>query len=130
MELGASRSVGAGHNAQHGHVLSLTSAAESQLPEAPTLIAAHDPAREKESKWTRSDLLVNETLTQIFKTETCQDAEGNTVRTGKNKTKQNKKSMFECTQRATCLTVDLPLSFLSGVDLSHIVLCVFVFGCD
>ena len=58
LELSATGSVAAGHHAQHGHVAFTTS--EEPLPQQPTIIAQHDLFREKEVKWTRSDLLVNE----------------------------------------------------------------------
>jgi hypothetical protein len=58
VELSATGSVAAGHHAQHGHV-AFTSK-EEPLPSQPTIIPQHDPSREKELKWTRSDLLVNE----------------------------------------------------------------------
>jgi uncharacterized membrane protein len=58
VELSATGSVAAGHHAQHGHV-AFTSK-EEPLPSQPTIIPQHDPSREEELKWTRSDLLVNE----------------------------------------------------------------------
>jgi hypothetical protein len=64
LELSATGSVAAGHHAQHGHVAFTTS--EEPLPPQPTIITQHDPSHEKEVKWTRADLLVNEVGCRLF----------------------------------------------------------------
>lgn len=70
--------VEAGHNAQHGHVGALSASIEDPLPLTPAIKEEHDPTFEKTSKWTRADLIVNDTLRDIYRNEQVMDASGQT----------------------------------------------------